>query len=422
MGVFSNFFKSKKSRWEAERVEGHEEEWRKFQADALSIIDELNDYMELEYPEIGTHYSNDKFHLNKCKACGRDLSLNYRVPKRLKRKSGTVRFYHDGYCDFDFNATLEELHSFFQGLIDYDLDIDGEYLKPDRQRGIYIGDFLSFYLRSSKSEVYLPHGRFTDERGFTRSRHRSGTFYDAYGDLVTVRNRTIKALAKDFQGAFDLTRDQAIIEELYDPFHYEKDRRNAYDPFDYGKYRSNITAISDSNGNRTIRFSGGYLMQAMNWEQFEILAMHLLRFQGWDAQLSEREALFEGSEPTSDGGVDVIGTKGDRKVFLQAKHYLNVEKKVGRPVVQQIYGAAAMASATDVIVATSGEFTEFAVSAAKTQDMNEAGQFMKLELWDQNKMIKMIDELSDEDYLILEQIVDPDKDPKVWIKPSQELV
>ena len=158
-----------------------------------------------------------------------------------------------------------------------------------------------------------------------------------------------------------------------------------------------------------IRFKGLFLLKNMSWEQFEILTMHLLRFQEWDAVLSEKEALYEGAEPTIDGGVDAIGTKGDRKVFLQAKHYLLNNRSVGRPVVQQTYGAAAMASATDVIVATSGYFTEFAVSSAKTQDMNEAGQFMKLELWDQNKITKMIDELPYEDYLILEQIVDPDK-------------
>ena len=157
----------------------------------------------------------------------------------------------------------------------------------------------------------------------------------------------------------------------------------------------------------------------MDWEQFEVFTMHLLRFQGWDAQLSEREALFEGAEPTIDGGIDVIGTKDDRKVFLQAKHYMqrrpkDKPKSVGRPVVQQTFGAATAEHATDVIVATSGEFTSYAIEFAdrvKTQP-----QEMKLELWDEGKIIDIINKLPYKDYSTIEEIAYPGKDPKVWKK------
>ena len=131
-----------------------------------------------------------------------------------------------------------------------------------------------------------------------------------------------------------------------------------------------------------------------SWFKFEKLTAFLLNLQGWDASVTHKS---EGSSGI-DGGVDVRATKDDRKLYLQAKHFIHSDTLVGRPEVQQLFGVALMEAATDVVFATSSSYSQYALGAVESTKMNEAGQYIKSELWDGKRIGIMIDKLSETDY------------------------
>jgi restriction system protein len=86
---------------------------------------------------------------------------------------------------------------------------------------------------------------------------------------------------------------------------------------------------------------------ATSWKDFEYLVAEAYRRQGFDVDYS----LGEGS----DGGVDLVLRKDGRKVLVQCKQWKTFS--VGRPVVQQMFGIMTAERADEVILITSGRFT-----------------------------------------------------------------
>lgn len=67
---------------------------------------------------------------------------------------------------------------------------------------------------------------------------------------------------------------------------------------------------------------------------------------------------------SNDWGIDVIATKGDEKIAVQAKMYGHTSRKVNRAAIMQLYGAMAYQDCTNAVLATDGEVLDDAVIVA----------------------------------------------------------
>ena len=95
------------------------------------------------------------------------------------------------------------------------------------------------------------------------------------------------------------------------------------------------------------RATGAASIQAMSWQQFELLVGEVFRRRGY--RVEERG----GRGP--DGGVDLIARRGGETALVQCKHWRS--KQVGVGVVRELLGSMTALGATGGSVATSGRFT-----------------------------------------------------------------
>jgi restriction system protein len=96
-------------------------------------------------------------------------------------------------------------------------------------------------------------------------------------------------------------------------------------------------------------------LRAASWKDFEYLVGEAYRRQGFDVDYS----LGRGA----DGGVDLVLRKDGRRSVVQCKQWKLFS--VGSPVIQQMYGIMTGEGADEVIVVTSGRFTEDAKAFAQ---------------------------------------------------------
>ena len=89
-------------------------------------------------------------------------------------------------------------------------------------------------------------------------------------------------------------------------------------------------------------------LRATSWKDFECLVAEAYRRQGFTVDYS----LSKGS----DGGVDLVLQKDGRKSLVQCKQWKTFS--VGRPVLQQMFGIMTAEKADEVIIVTSGRFTD----------------------------------------------------------------
>ena len=68
---------------------------------------------------------------------------------------------------------------------------------------------------------------------------------------------------------------------------------------------------------------------------------------------------------SGDYGIDVIASKGDEKIAIQAKMYGHTSRKVNRAAIMELHGAMAYQHCTKAILATDGELLEDAIKVAK---------------------------------------------------------
>lgn len=68
---------------------------------------------------------------------------------------------------------------------------------------------------------------------------------------------------------------------------------------------------------------------------------------------------------SGDWGIDVIATKGNEKIAIQAKMYGHTSRKVNRATIMQLHGAMAFEKCTKAVLATDGEILEDALAVAK---------------------------------------------------------
>jgi len=136
-----------------------------------------------------------------------------------------------------------------------------------------------------------------------------------------------------------------------------------------------------------LRVGGSHILKLIDWRQFEVVMAHILTDLGWDAETTSHGA---------DGGVDVIGYKGDDKLFVQAKHF-STRGRVGRPALQKIVGTSIIEKCNYAILASS---TDFSAPTLEYYEQFESSDIY-LELWNGEKIAGYIDRLSMESYLEL---------------------
>ena len=95
-------------------------------------------------------------------------------------------------------------------------------------------------------------------------------------------------------------------------------------------------------------------LDAMSWQEFEILVGEYFRRQGY--------GVTDNGGGGADGGVDVVLHGDDGSHLVQCKHWRAL--RVGVQPVRELYGVMAAHGAAGGFVVTSGEFTEDAVRFA----------------------------------------------------------
>ncbi len=94
----------------------------------------------------------------------------------------------------------------------------------------------------------------------------------------------------------------------------------------------------------------------MTPEQFEHYVANIFTEQGYKTNVSPL---------SNDWGIDVIATKDDDKIGIQAKMYGGSSRKVNRRMIMELYGAAAFQECTSAVLATDGEVLSDAKEVAE---------------------------------------------------------
>jgi len=101
-------------------------------------------------------------------------------------------------------------------------------------------------------------------------------------------------------------------------------------------------------------------IRALDWHTFEELIGEIYRRQGFAVEENE----FAGP----DGGIDLLLRKGGDLTLVQCKQWRS--KSVGVPIIREMFGILSASEARNVIVITSGHFTQEAIKFAKGKPIN----------------------------------------------------
>lgn len=115
-------------------------------------------------------------------------------------------------------------------------------------------------------------------------------------------------------------------------------------------------------------------LQSLGWREFEELCAEAYRKRGYAVAETARGA---------DGGVDLVLSRRDERIFVQCKHYAARRVDVRR--VRELYGVMAAERATGGILICSGSYTSAAHEFARGKN---------LELIDGPKLVELIESAS----------------------------
>lgn len=120
------------------------------------------------------------------------------------------------------------------------------------------------------------------------------------------------------------------------------------------------------------------IVDKMKGEEFEEFLLAHFNNLGYKGHITAK---------TKDYGADLILTKNNEKIVVQAKRWI---KKVGIEAVQQIVGARAYYKASKCIVISNNYFTQNAVNLAKSSNV---------QLWDRKKLLDIISKANGKEIL-----------------------
>lgn len=104
-------------------------------------------------------------------------------------------------------------------------------------------------------------------------------------------------------------------------------------------------------------------LQAMSWQEFELLVGEVFRRHGY--------RVNETGQGGADGGVDLLLRRGSEKILVQCKQWRTTS--VGAPVVREMLGLMAHHSADRVKIVCCGRFTREAVAFAQGKPIDLVG-------------------------------------------------
>ena len=107
-----------------------------------------------------------------------------------------------------------------------------------------------------------------------------------------------------------------------------------------------LKSASSTNGKSAI--------ELMSWREFEMLVAEAFKIQGYKVTETPNGP---------DGGVDLILSKGDKKILVQCKHWKT--QSVGVKTVRELYGVLTASDADEVNIVCSGIFTNDAKAFVK---------------------------------------------------------
>lgn len=118
-----------------------------------------------------------------------------------------------------------------------------------------------------------------------------------------------------------------------------------------------IAGVANFIREQKLRKSGILEVDQMSGKVFEEYLKGLLKQRGYNVSLTS---------VTGDYGADLILSKSDKRIVVQAKRY---KKKVGLKAVQEIVSAKSHYNADECWVVTNNYFTEPAVNLAKSNNV-----------------------------------------------------
>ena len=113
----------------------------------------------------------------------------------------------------------------------------------------------------------------------------------------------------------------------------------------------------------------------MNWREFEIFIAKIL---------NEYDYVTRVTPAQSDGGKDIIATRGKIMFYIECKHWKR--QSIGREVLQKLVGAAAANRVREIIFITTSSYTDTAVQYK--YELNNAGAF-HLQLWSMRDILSL---------------------------------
>lgn len=198
-------------------------------------------------------------------------------------------------------------------------------------------------------------------------------FFDffAISSRVYYRNIELKQLAserraEDFR-LENLRRQEEL--QLQNQIRQEAFRRQEAERRLLERERVEQRKLEELKREQRIRESGIYQIDEMTGEEFEEFLYVLYKGQGYNVQLTPK---------TGDFGADLILTKNNRKIAIQAKRY---KDKVGVGAIQEIHTAKSYYRADECWVVTNNYYTDSAVKLAASSGVV---------LIDRNKLIGML--------------------------------
>lgn len=107
----------------------------------------------------------------------------------------------------------------------------------------------------------------------------------------------------------------------------------------------------------------------MNWQKFEDFLRKLFKEMGYSVESTKR---------TGDQGADLIVSKFDEKIVVQAKHH---QGPIGNDAIQQVHAAKGYYKCNEAIVISTSQFTKSAKELARR---------LGVKLWDKTKLLEKV--------------------------------
>ncbi len=142
-----------------------------------------------------------------------------------------------------------------------------------------------------------------------------------------------------------------------------------------------------------LRLKGRYILETIAETHFSKILHGLIESKGWKNSnlLNERSSSYS------------LWNSGPHNLFVYLEHNFSNGKTINRTKIQEICNLAHQNNSTDIVIATSGKFTQQTI-ISNDQRRNYSGETLRIELWDQLKISNLIDNLTIPSY---QEIIGP---------------